>query len=137
MNSEQLVNKLLEADADEPEVNLDRISRDIYQKSDLPKPIRDDLKTVMRKLIWTEKALSALTRFSSIDERDEAVSKLSVCAHALDDYNYDFPAHDWVVADLQEATRLLVELLESDSYARPEDALVVRKVIKLLAKILD
>jgi len=137
MNAQKIVNKLLETDPDSPEGNLERISQDIYQKSDLPAPLRRSVKQVRGALVWTAKALLALGRDSGLDERDHAVSKLGGCAEALDRLQYDFPAHDWVKLALMEALVRLTALLNADSFAKPQDAAVILEIIKLLDKVLQ
>jgi hypothetical protein len=136
MNAGQIVNKLLEAGLDEPEANLDRISHDIYQTSDLPAPLKLEVKRVRIKLEWTARALAALTANSGLDERDDAVSKLGYCSEVLDKLQYEFPAHDWVKQTLREASERLMYLLNSDTFAQPDDAKAVAGIIGLLDKVL-
>ena len=135
MKAQGIVNKLLETDPDAPENNLERISQDIYQKSDLPVRERLAVKRVRGALVWTAKALLALGRDSGLDERDHAVSKLAACAEALERLQYDFSAHDWVKQALQQASDKLTALLNEDSFAKPQDAAVILEIIKLLNKV--
>lgn len=136
MSAQRIVNKLLEADVDSPEGNLERIGQAIYQKSDLPVTLRRSVKQVRTALVWTARELALLDRGSELDARDRAVSKLAGCAEALDRLQYDFPAHDWVKQTVREAFDRLMALLNSDSFAKPQDAVVVLEIIKLLDKVL-
>jgi len=84
----------------------------------------------------TEQGLAALTANSGLDERDDAVSKLGYCSEVLDKLQYEFPAHDWVKQTLREASERLMYLLNSDTFAQPDDAKAVAGIIGLLDKVL-
>jgi len=124
MHAEVIVNTLLEANT-----------------RGLPPPVEAEVREIRDALQESANQLRALTRRSSLAARDEAVENLGGCAERLDNLliNYawqDFPALDWVITALEGARNDLLDLLNGDDWAKPEDAAVVQRVTDVLTDLL-
>lgn len=124
MTAQAIVNRLLEANT-----------------RGLPPPVEAQVRELHASLVAASEALQALTFSSTLDERDDAVEALGPAAEALDSIvlNYqiqDFPALDWVLRALTTCRDELLELLNEDDWAKPEDAVIVQRVANTLEDLL-
>jgi len=108
----------------------------------LPPPVEAQVRELHASLVAASEALQALTLTSTLDERDDAVEALGPAAEALDSIvlNYqiqDFPALDWVLDALRRCRDELLELLNGDDWAKPEDAVIVQRVANTLEDLLQ
>lgn len=107
----------------------------------LPPPVEREVMEIRDLLQQSVNMLRGLTLRSTLDERDVAVENLGGCAERLDNLllNYawqDFPALDWVIAALEGARNDLLDLLNGDDWAKPEDAEVVQRIADVLTDLL-
>lgn len=107
----------------------------------LPPPVEAELREIHAGLGEAADKLRRLTPRAGLDERDEAVEFLGGAAERLDNIvlNYqlqDFPAIDWVLADIGACRDDLLELLNQDSFASAEDAASVQRVVDKLENLL-
>lgn len=125
MTAQAIVNRLLEANT-----------------RGLPPPVEAQVRELHASLVAASEALQSLTISSSLDERDAAVEALGPAAEGLDSIlmNYrfqDFPALDWVLDALGRCRDELLELLNEDDWAKPEDAVIVQRVANTLEDLLQ
>lgn len=107
----------------------------------LPPPVEAEVTAIRNELQEAADALRTLTLRSTLDARDAAVENLGGCAERLDNLllNYalqDFPALDWVLKALEGARDTLLEVLDQDDWAKPEDAGPVQQVVDVLTDLL-
>lgn len=107
----------------------------------LPPPVEAEVREIHALLQQSADALRALDDRASLDERDDAVESLGQCAERLDnlDLNYaiqDFPALDWVLDAIRGAKNDLLDLLNTEDWAKAEDADVVQRVADVMADLL-
>lgn len=134
MKADQVVNKLLETDVDSPDANLNRYARAL--EGMMPLELRHEANVIRQGLTRIAHLLSQLTRFSGIDQRDEAVENLSHYVERLETLTRHAALNEKTSVALLQMYTDLHELLESDSYAKPEDAIIVKRVVAELASML-
>lgn len=107
----------------------------------LPLKVELEVRAIRDELQESANLIRALGPRSSLDERDLAVENLGGAAERLDNIllNYawrDFPALDWVIKAFEGARDTLLEVLNQDDWAKPEDAAPVQQVVDTLTDLL-
>jgi len=107
----------------------------------LPPPVEERLRVIREMLNDSCEQLRSLLPHSELELRDEAVEQLGPALDMITSINLnyriqDFPQLEWVGTALKSCEESLTDLLNSDDWAKAEDASIVQQVVDILDDLL-